>query len=892
MVRNKFLRGIIGLFGWLFSIGFTLGILGLVIGVVMFNYYTKDLPDYSQLSRYDPATLTRLYAANGKLLAEYATEKRVFVPLSAIPKSVTNAFLSAEDKNFYSHKGIDFTGLARAVINNVKNYGQGKSLVGGSTITQQVVKNFLLTNEKSIERKIKEAILAMRISRVYSKDKILELYLNEIYLGLGSYGVAAAAQNYFNKSLDELTIEEVALLAAEPKAPAQYNPRKNYDAAKERRDWVIERMREDGHITSEQERIAQATPITLRDRDVTDTARADFFSEEVRRTIAVMYGADVLYGGGLVVKTTLNPELQIAADKALQKTLIDYDRRRGYRGALAHIASQKEWKDTLATLSKEHSYHLLDNQKLAVVSALDEDKAQVVFNDDKRGVLPFSLMKWTRRVIADGKIGAEVRKPSDILKIGDVIIVSSLSEEEEKIVGSKKLTNKKTTDKKSQDAGEANKAWSLAQIPEINGSMVVLDPHTGRVLAMSGGYAYGGTEFNRATQAKRQPGSSFKPFVYLSALENGFSPSDVLLDAPVSMSQGQGMSAWKPTNYHNEYLGPITMRVGLEKSRNTITVRLAQAMGLENVVEMAQRFGIYDNPPKHFSIVLGAVETTLLRMVNAYGMIANGGKKITPSLIERIDDRHGKTIFRRDDRLCSGCKLEYISQIEENNAPPELPDIREQVADSRVVYQLTSILHGVATRGTAARSKEIGKVVAGKTGTTNDSLDTWFVGFTPDLVAGVFVGYDKPRTLGKKETGSSVALPAFISFMKTALADVPNKPFRVPRGIQLVKVDLHSGMPIDSFNDEELPEMKIIDESFVVGDPIFIPGKTEAGSNAKRSDSAVIDPRDANTSPPVIDGFNENEFQSNEQETSEPEIILPEETPVEIPPLNGGGGLY
>ncbi|MEQ1706141.1 MAG: transglycosylase domain-containing protein, partial [Rickettsiales bacterium] len=433
MVRNRFLRGVIGLFGWLFSIG----IVGLAVAIAMFYYYAKDLPDYSQLSRYDPATLTRLYAANGKLLAEYATEKRVFVPLSAIPKSVTNAFLSAEDKNFYSHKGIDFTGLARAVINNIKNYGQGKSLVGGSTITQQVVKNFLLTNEKSIERKIKEAILAMRISRVYSKDRILELYLNEIYLGLGSYGVAAAAQNYFNKSLDELTIEEIALLAAEPKAPAQYNPRKNYDAAKERRDWVIKRMREDGYITPEQEIIAKEAPITLRDRDVTDTARADFFSEEVRRTLADMYGADVLYGGGLVVKTTLNPELQIAADKALQKTLIDYDRRRGYRGALAHIASQKEWKDTLATLSKEHSYHLLDNQKLAVVSALDEDKAQVVFNDDKRGVLPFSLMKWTRRVIADGKIGAEVRKPSDILKIGDVIIVSSLSEEEEKIVGSK-----------------------------------------------------------------------------------------------------------------------------------------------------------------------------------------------------------------------------------------------------------------------------------------------------------------------------------------------------------------------------------------------------------------------------------------------------------------------
>lgn len=851
MIKSRFSRGIIGLLGWLFSIGFTLSILGVVIGAVMFNYYAKDLPDYSQLSKYDPATLTRLYAANGKLLAEYATEKRVFVPLSAIPKSVINAFLSAEDKNFYTHTGIDFTGLARAVVNNVKNYGQGKSLVGGSTITQQVVKNFLLSNEKSIERKIKEAILAMRISQVYSKDKILELYLNEIYLGLGSYGVAAASQNYFNKSLDELTIEEVALLATEPKAPAQYNPRKNYDAAKERRDWVIERMREDGHITLEQEKIAKDTPITLHNRDVTDTARADFFSEEVRRTLSDMYGADILYGGGLVVKTTLNPELQIAADKALQKALIEYDRRRGYRGALAHITSEKDWKSNLIALAKEHAYHLLDNQKLAVVSALDENKAQVVFEDDKRGTLPFSLMKWTRRVIADGKIGAEVRKPADILKVGDVVIVSLLSEEEEKIINPRKPVNsKKTSDnKKSVDIVDSKKMWSLAQIPEVNGAMVVLDPHTGRVLAMSGGYAYGGTEFNRATQAKRQPGSSFKPFVYMAGLENGFTPSDIILDEPVEMSQGAGMSAWRPSNYHGEYLGPTTMRVGLEKSRNTMTVRIAQAIGLDKVLEISKRFGIYDKPASNFSIVLGATETTLLHMVNAYGMIANGGKKISPSLIERIDDRHGKIIYRRDDRVCSDCKIADLLAIGKDISPPELLDIREQVADPRVIYQLTSMLQGVATRGTAARSKEIGKIVAGKTGTTNDSLDTWFIGFTPDLVAGVFIGYDKPRTLGKRETGASVTLPAFISFMKDALADVPNKPFRVPRGIQLVKVDLHTGMTIDSFNDVELPEIKIIEEAFVVGAPIFIPSKTPANSKA----DVVINPEDANTQPPVIE---------------------------------------
>lgn len=860
-------RGIIGLFGWLFSIGFTLLILGSVVGFVMFNHYSKDLPDYSQLAKYDPATLTRLYAADGKMLAEYATEKRIFVPLSAIPKTVINAFLSAEDKNFYNHAGIDFTGLARAIRDNVLKYGSDRSLVGGSTITQQVVKNFLLSNEKSIERKAKEAILAMRISQVYSKDKILELYLNEIYLGLGSYGVAAAAQNYFNKSLDELTVEEVALLATEPKAPAQYNPRKNYDAAKERRDWVIDRMRDDGHITSEQAKIAKDTPIILRNRDAAEIVQADFFSEEVRRTLSGMYGSEVLYGGGLVVKTTLNPQLQKAADNALQKALIEYDRRRGYRGAVTNLPNGKEWKVKLIALTKEHEYHLLDGQKFAVVSELDEHKAQIYFYDDKRGIIPFTLLKWTRLVVADGKLGAEVRKPADILKIGDVVMVSPLSDAEEKILNSKKLSNnKKQLDAKKTVVEDIKKTWSLAQVPEINGAMVVLDPHTGRVLAMSGGYAYGGTEFNRATQAKRQPGSSFKPFVYMAGLENGFTPADTILDAPVELSQGAGQAAWKPSNYHGEYLGPTTMRVGLEKSRNTMTVRIAQATGLDKVLEIGKRFGIYDDPASNFSIVLGASETTLLRMVNAYGMIANGGKRITPSLIERIDDRHGKAIYRRDDRICSDCKIADASIANSDLAPPELPDIREQVADPRVVYQVTSMLQGAATRGTAASSKAIGKIVAGKTGTTNDSLDTWFVGFSPDLVAGVFVGYDKPRTLGRRETGASVALPAFIGFMKDALADVPNKPFRIPRGIQLVKVDLHTGLPPD---ETESPDAKIIDEAFVVGDQIFIPKGKSTGSES----DVVINPEDGNKKPLVI---------------NDDEINIPSQQPQ----MGGTGGLY
>ncbi|MBY0406813.1 MAG: transglycosylase domain-containing protein, partial [Rickettsiales bacterium] len=522
---NNFARALVGMSGWLFSLGFTLLLIGGAAGVLVFNYYSKDLPDYSQLEKYDPPTITRLYAADGRLLAEYATEKRVFVPLAAIPKRVINAFLAAEDKNFYQHEGVDFTGLLRAVRDNVINYGHGKSLVGGSTITQQVVKNFLLTNEKSLERKIKEAILATRISHVYSKDKILELYLNEIYLGLGSYGVAAAAQNYFNKPLDEITVEEAALLAAEPKGPSLYDPRKYYDATKERRDWVLDRMFDAGYINADELTTAKETPITLRKRDAAQVARADFFAEEVRRALKEMYGDAVLYEGGLVVKTTLNPQLQEYSDAALRKTLVDYDRRRGYRGPISHMANYgarpDDWREQLARLTREHGYHIFGEQRLALVSQLDDKKASIRFEDGSEGTIPQALLKWTRRIIADGKLGPEVKKPGDIIKLGDVLLVGPITEEQKKLLPA---DAQKTAQKE---------VWDLQQIPEINGAMVVIDPHTGKVLAMSGGYAYGGTEFNRATQAKRQPGSAFKPFVYLTALENGFTPSTILMDSPV-----------------------------------------------------------------------------------------------------------------------------------------------------------------------------------------------------------------------------------------------------------------------------------------------------------------------------------------------------------------------
>ena len=863
-------KAIFRMFAWLFSLGFTLVIIGGLAALLLFEHFSSDLPDYSQLAKYDPPTVTRLYAADGKLLAEYATEKRVFVPLKAIPRRVSQAFLAAEDKNFYQHTGIDFTGVARAIRDNIINYGQGKSLVGGSTITQQVVKNFLLSNEKSIERKIKEAILATRISRVYSKDKILELYLNEIYLGLGSYGVAAAAQNYFNKSLDELTIEEAALLAAQPKAPALYNPKKSYEAAKERRDWVIGRMQEASYITMEEAQEAQKAPITLRTRDASQIASADFFAEEVRRTIKDMYGDEALYNGGLVVKTTLDPVLQAEADKALRKALVEYDRRRGYRGAMAHIpsigAKADDWKERLSALVKEHAYHIFDGQRLALVTGLDEKKAQFIFEDESRGIVPFVWMGWTRRVIADGELGPEVRRPSDLLRVGDVVLVGTATEEQ----------------KKQLEAGDQKKSWDLQQIPEVNGALVVLDPHTGRVLAMSGGYAYGGTEFNRATQARRQPGSAFKPFVYLAGLENGFTPSTMILDAPVELSQGAGQPAWKPQNYKDEYLGMATMRVGLEKSRNTMTVRLAQMIGIDKALEVGKRFGIYDVPPRNFSIVLGTSETTLLKLTNAYGMIVNGGKRLVPSLIERIDDRHGKTIYRRDHSECRQCIVADAGQITPSNEPPPLEDTREQVADPRVAYQMVSMLQGVTTRGTGARAKEIGKIVAGKTGTTNDSMDTWFVGFSPDLVAGVYVGYDKPRTLGKKETGASVALPAFIAFMKDALKDKPNTPFRVPRGIQLMRVDAATGLPPTG---EELEEVKIVEDTIITGAPIYVPGLSSK-DRLKDILKAPYLPDDAK----VIRVEEGAWPQPDISVTDQPSALPPKGEP--SPPTTGTGGLY
>lgn len=763
--------------------GVTTAFLGFIFAVLavalVIEHYSQDLPSTDQLSNYNPAVVTRLYAADGRLMAEYAKEKRFFLPLSAIPPKVQQAFIAAEDKNFYTHQGVDMQGMLRAMRNNLLHVGRGQSMAGGSTITQQVVKNFLLSSEKSFERKIKEAILAYRISKIYSKEKILELYLNEIYLGQGTYGVAAASVNYFDKSLDQLSTEEVALLAAFPKAPAYFDPSKNYARALERRNYVITRMREDGYIDATEETRAKATKITTQTRSKDETVRADFFSEEVRRALAGMYGSNVLYEGGLYVKTTLNPAYQDYADRALRYALMQYDQRHGYRGPVANIKDDEgEWPVAMEKIRQDRGIPLYDAQTLAAVERTSP-KLQIITLDGTQATIPPDGLSWAHPDFT----------------VGDVLLV-------EPIEGSK-----------------GN--FRLLQIPQVNGAIVVMDPNNGKVLAMSGGYAYGRSEFNRATQARRQPGSVFKPFAYLTALENGFSPTSIIMDGPISLPQGPGLPLWTPKNYEGDFLGPVTFRTALEKSRNAVTVRIAQLIGIKRIKRLAQRFGLYEGDvAENYSMVLGARETTLLKLTNAYGMIANGGRRISPWFIERIDDRNGTTIFRRDTRLCQGCVLAEGTAA--TAVAPTIEDERERVLDPRVAYQMTSLLQGVVQRGTGTAAKVLNRPVAGKTGTTNESRDTWFVGFTPDVAVGTFVGFDTPRTLGAKETGGRVAIQGFIKFFQQVGDKLPVKEFRAPPGIREVWVNRNTGEPLYE-GDQAKEGGNAIREAFLTGGPIFKP---------------------------------------------------------------------
>ncbi|MER2519919.1 MAG: penicillin-binding protein 1A [Bdellovibrionales bacterium] len=756
-------------FSFLLSSIFLLLVVGAVATVMVFDHYSKDLPDYSYLKDYQPPILTRIYADDGRMMATIAQEQRVFVPIKTIPHKVIEAFLSAEDEDFYNHGGVDFSGIARAALINMQNVGRDRRPMGASTITQQVAKNMLLSNEVSVARKVREIIMATRLEKVLSKDRILEIYLNEIFLGNRSYGVAAAALNYFNKSLDELSLAEAAYLAALPKAPNSYNPTRNHAQAIERRNWVLSRMAVNGYITDNEKYLAQQESLEARHRDEAETVIADYFSEEVRRQLIKQFGEETVLGGGLAVKTSLNPRLQALATKALRDGLIAYDRReRGWRGPVAHIIGGSDAVNKLKTMTQPPGG---EEWPLAIVIALHDADAQIMLLDGQRGLIPWVEMKWGRRELDDNKFGPPVRKPADVLAVGDVVMVERV---------------------KVGEDGKAHpdNAYALRQVPVIQGAIVAMDPNTGRVFAMEGGFSARISQFNRATQALRQPGSAFKPFIYMAALDKGFTPSSLVLDAPFEYYQGPGLPLWQPENYSQEFYGPTPLRVGIEKSRNVMTVRLANAIGMPSVVEYAKKFGIVDDMPELLSFSLGAKETTPLRLTAAYGEIVNGGRKIAPSFIDRVQNREGHTVWRVDNRLCEGCSnLGWTQDL----LPPDLPDTREQVEDPRTAYQMVSMLQGVVQRGTAAKLHDIPVSLAGKTGTTNDSKDAWFVGFTPDLVCGVFVGFDNPKPLGSHETGASVAVPIFRDFITEAIKGMPNVPYRMPPGLRMVKINPATG---------------------------------------------------------------------------------------------------
>jgi penicillin-binding protein 1A len=776
--RNPVLR----LIGYLFAVGMILFVAGSVGVAFLLWRVSKDLPDYEVLAKYEPPVMTRVHASNGSLIAEYAEQRRIYVPINTIPEKLIQAFLAAEDKNFYQHGGIDFQGIARAVVTNLNNLSKGRRLVGASTITQQVAKNFLLTSEVKFERKVKEAILAIRIERAFTKEQILELYLNEIFFGLKSYGVAAAALNYWGKSLNELNLSDIAYLAALPKAPNNYHPFRRTQKALTRRNWVIDRMKENGYVTGEEAEAAKARPLNVNPRPLgSHIFAAEFFAEEVRRQLLDTYGKDRLYGGGLSVRATLDPKLQREARKALVDGLVAYDRRHGWRGPVQKIDIAGDWGIPLSKIKIPTD---IGDWRLSVVIQAEKDKATIGLRPTKQasgalvkkregGYIPFKNIKWVRPINKKGRMGARAKSADSVLSPGDVVYVSP---------------------DHTKEGVEIPGQWRLMQIPAVGGGLVAMDPHTGRVLALVGGFSFAQSEFDRAVQARRQPGSAFKPFIYTTALDNGYTPASVVLDAPLAIEQGPGLPLWRPQNYGKKFYGPSTLRLGIERSRNLMTVRLAQDMGMPLISEYARRFGIYDNLMPMLSMALGAGETTLLRLTTAYSMLVNGGKQVNATLIDRIQDRYGRTIWRHDSRDCPECR----GRTWDGQDEPVLEDDRDQIVDPHSAYQITSMLEGVVQRGTGTRVKAVGKPLAGKTGTTNDEKDAWFMGFAPDLTVGVFVGFDNPKPMGRGETGSGAASPIFRDFMKAALADKPAVPFRIPPGMQLIKVNRKTGFRASS----------------------------------------------------------------------------------------------
>jgi penicillin-binding protein 1A len=721
---------------------------GLFLGISLLAVlwaFSSNLPDYKFLKNYKPPVSSKVYSGEGQLVNDFSTEKRIFVPYDAIPNKVINSFLSAEDKNFFSHPGVDAKGVLRAIINNISNVVASKRLEGASTITQQVAKNFLLTNEVSFNRKLKEAILAFRIERALSKERILELYLNQIYLGEGSYGVASASLEYFDKPIIELNYAEAALLAALPKAPSRYNPYKNIELAKFRRSLVLKNLLENNYIKKDIYRELIESKILLKKRKKIFLEDTRYFVEDIRKDVIDKFGYDKVYKQGLNINTPINLDLQKIATQSLRDGLTNYDKRKGWRGAILNKKKLNNWTEGIEKFRLEKSI----NWDLAIIKKINKFTAEIETEDQLNGIINYENISWTKKEI------------TELFKVGDIIYVENL--------------------KKNN--------FALRQLPQVNGGIVVMDPFTGRVLALSGGFSFKKSEFNRATQASRQPGSAFKPFIYALALENGYTPSTLILDAPLVLEQGTDLKMWKPENYGKKFYGPSTLRMGLEKSRNLMTVRIAQNLGLKKIVNFSEQLGIYNNPSELLSISLGSAETTLLKLTSAYCSFVNGGKLVSPIMIDRIQDSEGNTIFNNDKRKCLDC--DQISSFSKNY--PEIKDNFPQIFSPETAYQMTSILEGAVQNGTGKKLKDLNLDIAGKTGTTNANTDTWFIGFTSKLAIGVYVGSDNPKPLGKYETGAKTALPIFKSFVKNAVKKEEARPFKVADNILMMVIDPLTG---------------------------------------------------------------------------------------------------
>jgi penicillin-binding protein 1A len=819
------LRSILSFFGLIFSWLTTAMVMGALGLGAIFWMYSRDLPDYEQLAQYEPNTLSTVYSREGRVMDEFARDRRIFTPIEEIPDVVKNAFVSAEDKNFWTHKGYDPLGIIKAAV----TAAQGGRLRGASTITQQVMKNFLLDGGRTAERKVKEIILASRLEKTLNKNEILELYLNEIFLGQNSYGVTAAAQTYFNKTLEQLSPQEAAYLAVLPKAPSKYHPVREKEDAINRRNFVLREMGQNGYLTPEETKAAQESDLlTVQSGDFQDyrvsLPTRDYFTDEIRRQLSTTFGADEFFGGGMKIRATMDPVLQKEAASALRNGLERYDRSREvYRGAVAKLtpdqmADETAWRAALSALTLPRD---IDGWYLAVVLDLSKGAARIgvegVPEIEGGHGIPIEDMKWAKPLNEDGKPGKKARQPSDLLAIGDVIFV-------QKIFGPVKGSKKKKGEERPQEF----KYWSLRQIPEIQGGFMAMDTQTGRVLAMQGGFSYQDSVFNRATQATRQPGSSFKPFVYASALDSGFSPATVIIDAPIEVETPQGM--WRPSNASHKYFGPAPMRTGIERSRNLMTIRLAQAVGMDVIARYAERFGVYDDMGEHLANSLGSQETTLFRMVSAYAMFANGGERVVPTLVDRVQDRWGRTVYRHDRRVCQDCQLASLDP----GFAPRISNNRQRAMDPVTAYQLTSMMRGVVERGTASGFVKLNVPIAGKTGTTNGAKDVWFIGFTPDIVAGCYMGMDLPRPLGRGAYGASMCGPVFVQFMKKALALYGTSGnFKVPENSVFIKIDRYSGerLPDDATGENVVSELFRAGEEPVFGELSMVDGGFAMGSN-------------------------------------------------------------